>query len=71
MPGILKIVSTTTDPVRAPAAAGPRYETTGSTAPGRAWRSTTTDSRRPFARAVRTKSWKRTSSMPARERRAT
>ena len=69
-PGIWKIVSITNDPVRIPAMAGPRNETTGSNPPRREWRKITRASDAPFAHAVRIKSWLRISSMPPRVRRA-
>ena len=53
-----------------PAAAGPRYETTGRSAGRSACFHTTRRSGSPFARAVRTKSWRITSTVPARARRA-
>src|SRR6185369_10489344 len=67
---MLKIVSITNDPVRIPATAGPRNETTGSRPPRTAWRKITRASEAPLARAVRMKSWLSTSSMPPRGKHA-
>ncbi len=69
-PGHAKIVSTTTTPDRRKPNSRPNIVTTGSHALRSAWLTTTANSLRPLARAVRTKSWLSTSSMDERTRRA-
>jgi len=49
-----KMRSTTRLPVSTPAAAGPSQETSGKSAPGSTWRTSTRLSGNPLARAVRT-----------------
>ena len=54
MPGTSKSDSTTKEPETRPAAAGPRYVTTGRSALRRAWTNQTRSGGTPLARAVRT-----------------
>ena len=69
-PGTPKACSTATEPPSTKPSSTPEIVITGSSALGNAWRITTSPSRKPLARAVRTKSSLMTSSRHERDIRA-